>query len=86
MTYYIQVNPLNGRREFYELVSNLNERGYDNVEYHPISVLPNRDMILSHLRFNREEDATAYSLTYGGDIVKGVPVLHRHIIDAETRE
>lgn len=79
MMYYIAIDKINGRQEFFNLAADLDVRGYDDrVEYFgggwddmEIST------VLPHLRFLREDDALAYVLTYGGHIVTEVPTQQR---------
>ncbi len=73
--YYIRIDNINGRNDFYQLVNRLHTGGYKQVEYcqgkedypdtswHP------------HLRFNDYGDAIAYSLTYGGAVKTTIPTL-----------
>ena len=73
--YYITVDLLNGRRDFYELACKLSERGYeDRVEYNPGGWRDNQiSIVLPHLKFLNEDDALAYVLSYGGNISRCVP-------------
>ena len=70
MYYYVRIKRFNGRNDFYQLAKTLNEHGYvDRVEYFPGGW--NDHMISNaapHLRFNDEDDAVAYCLTYGGTV------------------
>jgi len=76
MEFYIQIAKLNGRSDFCELASKLDERGYsDRVEYHPGGWIDNKiHTVLPHLRFLNEDDAIAYVLSYGGNITRDIPV------------
>lgn len=75
MPYYIQIERLNGRKDFYNLAVTLDERGYDDrVEYYG-GGWDDKEVsnVFPHLRFLNEEDALAYVLTYGGNILTEVP-------------
>lgn len=67
MPYYVRIDRMNGRRDFYNLAKNLNDHGYDDrVEYNPGGWVDNLIYTAApHLKFVLEEDALAYSLTYG---------------------
>ena len=74
--YYVEIKRLNGRKDFYQLVKMIQDRGYgDNVEYFQGDGAFDRYQILPHLRFLDEQDALAYCLTYGGIMSKTIPVL-----------
>ena len=78
MSYYIIIQRLNGRNDFYRLADRLDARGYeDTIEYFE-GGWDDRSMnrIPSHLKFENEADAVAYSLTYGGDITRTLPGTH----------
>jgi len=67
MPYYVRINRMNGRNDFYNLAKNLDEHGYDDrVEYFKGGWIDNLIYTAApHLKFVLEEDALAYSLTYG---------------------
>ena len=75
MTCYVTVQRLNGRRDFYNLATILDARGFgDRVEYYSGSVAKDGiDTIRPHLKFKEDEDALAYILAYGGEISKEMP-------------
>jgi len=77
MTWYIAVDRINGRRGLYTLASHISTNGFgDRVEYsdggwadhEPGTVKP-------HLKFEFEDDAIAYSLAFGGKIIRHLPTL-----------
>lgn len=71
--YYVAIQRLNGRRDFYELANLLDKRGYDNrVEY-----FEGDEDVLPHLRFLDENDALVYCLTYGCAMSSGIPKINR---------
>ena len=75
MYYYVRIERINGRNNFYQLIHTLSEHGYGNrVEYYEGGW--NDQMISNaapHLRFIDEGDAVAYCLTYGGTISTHIP-------------
>ena len=75
MTVYVQVSKINGRYEFSNLAYRLkrlgfldtvlyNEGGWQDISY---------EIVLPHLKFEDEQDATAYVLAFGGKVSKTVP-------------
>lgn len=68
--YYVRINRLNGRNDFYDLVKRLNEHGYDRVEYFSSTQYDDYD---SHLRFVLEGDAVAYCLAHGTTYSTNIP-------------
>jgi hypothetical protein len=74
MSYYIRIEPIKGQRDLYNLAKNLEERGYDDrVQYHKGGHIKGVYYADPHLKFEDEQDALAYSLTYGGEVSKEVP-------------
>ena len=75
MSYYVNIKKLNGRNDYYELATQLFERGYeDRVEYNcGYGPLGDGMYVDPHLKFNNEQDALAYILTYGGIICTELP-------------
>lgn len=75
MTLYVQIKKLNGRSDLSKLAGQLKRLGFDDsVEYNEggwqdISV----HTVLPHLKFENEQDATAYILAFGGVVRKTVP-------------
>lgn len=60
--YYIRIDRLNGMKDYLSLAENLYDRGYsDSAEYFPGGWTDNI------------EDATAFSLTFGGEVSTEVP-------------
>lgn len=69
--YFIVVDKINGRKELVLLAEKLNERGYnDRVEYYQGDLYTT-----PHFRFVNEDDAIAYSITFGGEISTEIPVI-----------
>jgi hypothetical protein len=75
MSYYIIISRLNGRNDFYRLAQRLDACGYeDTIEYFEGGWSDSSmNRIPSHLKFENEADAVAYSLTYGGDVTRTSP-------------
>jgi len=75
MFYYIEITRINGRNDMLNLSARLDARGYeDTVEYWAGGWEDTQlHIIRPHLRFQNEQDAMAYSLTYGGDVLKAPP-------------
>lgn len=75
MYYFVRIKRMNGRNDFYELAKTLNEHGYgDRVQYSPGGW--NDNMISNaapHLKFEHEDDAVAYCLTYGCTMSTSIP-------------
>jgi hypothetical protein len=70
--YYIRISRLNGRNDYYQLAVILEARGYeDRVDYFDRDPFGSID---AHLRFKDGKDALAYSLTYGGNVTREIPV------------
>lgn len=77
--YYICIDSINGRKDFFDLATKLFDRGYDDrVEYCAGYVDDDTgEFIRSHLRFLDDNDALAYVISYGGEILTQVPVFSR---------
>lgn len=74
MTFYVKIDRINGNSEWYPLVHKLHEGGYKNVEYHEGGWVDNCVYSAApHLKFEVEEDALAYVLTYGGECYREIP-------------
>lgn len=75
--YYIRIDRLNGMKDYLSLAENLYDRGYsDSAEYFPGGWTDNVvNNIAPHLKFDNIEDATAFSLTFGGEVSTEVPCI-----------
>lgn len=77
MTWYVAIPRVNGRINFFIMADMLRSKGFgDRVEYHEpgwMDLSPNR--VLPHLKFEYEDDAIAYVLTFGGEMKESVPCL-----------
>ena len=74
MTWFIVVKPINGRNNFYNLISKIESNYGDRVEYHSGGWSDdNMAAVMPHLKFEFEDDAIAYSLTYGGIPQRTIP-------------
>jgi hypothetical protein len=74
MSFYVRVPRINGRYDKATLASWLENRGMDDVEYHPGGWCDNTiHNVVPHLKFMREEDATAYVLAKGGKYSTEIP-------------
>jgi hypothetical protein len=78
MTWYIAVDRINGRYNFYDLISRISPNGFgDRVEYSDggwVDHIPST--VLPHLKFDYEDDAIAYSLAFGGKIITYLPTTY----------
>ena len=76
MSYYVRIPRINGRMDHYHLNIWLRDSGINEVDYceggwsdgHLYNLAP-------HLKFEREEDATAYVLAKGGEFSRDLPVM-----------
>lgn len=76
MTYYVRIPRINGRMDHYLMGAWLEQSGILEVDYceggwsdgHMYNLAP-------HLKFEREEDATAYVLAKGGSYSRELPVM-----------
>ena len=77
MTWYVALEGVNGRYNFYQLVHKLHERGYtDKVEYFQGGWMDREvGTVKSHLKFEDEQDALAYALATGGKVSREVPLV-----------
>ena len=76
MYYYVIINRLNGRNDYYQLGEKLNSAGYDDrVEYFPGGWVDNiMQCVKPHLRFTDESGAIVYCLATGSVCSKHMPV------------
>lgn len=70
MTWYVEIDPVNGRYEFCRLVEKLQSSGSgDRIEYFSGGWMDKSVNIVSpHLKFEFEDDALAYVLANGGTV------------------
>jgi hypothetical protein len=74
VSYYVAVPPLTQKMK-YLLATVLEERGYIDVEYHNGGWEDKATgTVLPHLRFDKQEDAAVYVLSFGGIVRKTVPL------------
>jgi hypothetical protein len=73
--FYVVIPRINGRQDMLNIATTLDERGYEGrVEYNEGGWMDRElETVLPHLRFNDEQDAIAYVLTYGGMVSKTLP-------------
>jgi hypothetical protein len=76
MTWFVVVDRIKGRRDFYDLVFRLSSNGFeDRVEYFEGGWQDGEcHTVATHLKFEREDDAFAYVLAFGGEISKKIPI------------
>jgi hypothetical protein len=76
MTWYVAIPKINGRFEFVEFVDKLRIRGFaDRVFYYDGGWADDiLEVTLSHLKFEHRDDAVAYILAFGGEILTTIPV------------
>lgn len=74
--WYVTVPRINGRYTLIELAQRLQIRGIeDRVEYSDGGWQDHMlHTVLPHLRFEFEDDALAYILTFGGEISREIPI------------
>lgn len=74
--WYVVVDKIIGRYDYIDLATRLNYRGIeDRVEYSEGGWQDNNlKIVLPHLRFEFEDDALAYVISYGGKVVNDIPV------------
>ena len=70
MTWYVEINPVNGRYEFCQLVEKLQSSGAgERIEYFGGGWMDKSVSTISpHLKFEFEDDALAYVLAHGGTV------------------
>lgn len=74
MSYYVRIPRLNGRMDHYFLSVWLHDSGINEVDYCEGGWEDNQLYnIAPHLKFEREEDATAYVLAKGGEFSRDIP-------------
>ena len=75
MSLYVTIDRLCGTRDFLALAENLHSRGYGaTVEYFEGGWADGSvTTVLSHLRFQDEQDAYAFALAFGGTVSQTVP-------------
>ena len=73
--FYVAIPRINGRNDMLELAKKLEGHGYgDNVEYNMGGWMDREiNTVLPHLKFDEEQDAIAYVLTYGGAVSRSLP-------------
>ncbi len=73
--FYVAIPRINGRQDMLDLAQKLNSHGYgDNVEYNVGGWMDKEiHTVLPHLRFDEEQDAIAFVLTYGGVVSRTLP-------------
>lgn len=74
--WYVAIPRLSGRKNFFELADKLQIRGFaERVEYSDGGW---QDYMMHtvrpHLKFESEDDAIAYVLTFGGEISREIPI------------
>jgi len=72
MTVYVRVDPINGRYQFTALAEKLELWGFkDRVEYSQGYWVDQLNYTYSpHLKFEDEDDALAYVLAVGGEVLR----------------
>jgi len=75
MTVYVQVDKINGRQDFFKLANRLTRLGFSDTVMYNEGGWQDKSVegVLPHLKFEDEQDATAYVLAFGGRVSKTVP-------------
>lgn len=77
MTVYVKIHKINGRNALAKLAESFLEHGFkDTVLYNEGGWQDKNIFTVSpHLKFEDEQDATAYVLIFGGIISKILPII-----------
>ena len=75
MSFYVQVDNINGRNNFYKFIAAIESRGFTDVLYHNEGWSDTEmNSVAAHLKFEKEEDAIVYSLMFGGNCSRTIPL------------
>lgn len=67
MTHFVNIRPVNGRHDFFDLVNRLKAQGIEDAEYSAGGWVDGSLQVAEpHIKFAREDDALAFVLAYGG--------------------
>ncbi len=80
MSYYVTINRLNGRNDFFELAERLYDNRYVNVEYYA-GGWSDHTMVNEApcLVFEEELEAVAYVLKFGGKLYNSIPLIGQDV-------
>lgn len=78
MSWYIAIKRINGRHDLAFMAERTNQNGFgDRIEYSDGGWVDHEPgTVLPHLKFDYEDDAIAYSLAFGGEIVTHLPTTY----------